>query len=316
MRAIRGMMCSPGVLHDKTESAVAEHLEPARPGPTSAVAHSAADTTGAGDGPLAGRRVLVLGGSHELAAAARARVADLGGAAAVNLSGSVTDVLVLPEGDADRRMRRIASLGLPVHGEAWLGGLGAAKPPTVSMAVGRPAAAIVLVRGAVIDLPVTLNATRWTIIASWGQQTTCEVDMVAFVVSADEQVSSDDDFVFYGAPENPDGSVSLSTNGPTEQAITVDLPVLPSATGKVIIAAAIDGRNTFGDVGAVEIITGPGPNASPMAQATLDAATTERTMLLAEIYRRGQSWRLRAVGQGYDHGLDDLAREYGVDIDD
>lgn len=36
--------------------------------------------------------------------------------------------------------------------------------------------------------------------------------------------------------------------------------------------------------------------------------------LLAEIYRRGHVWRFRAVGQGYDHGLAGLARDYGVDI--
>ncbi|GAA3502995.1 hypothetical protein GCM10019016_101050 [Streptomyces prasinosporus] len=53
-----------------------------------------------------------------------------------------------------------------------------------------------------------------------------------------------------------------------------------------------------------------------MARATLDAATTERTMLLAEIYRRGPLWRLRAAGQGYDHALDVLARRYGVAVAD
>jgi stress response protein SCP2 len=36
---------------------------------------------------------------------------------------------------------------------------------------------------------------------------------------------------------------------------------------------------------------------------TLDAASTERTMLLACIYRRGQQWRVRAIGQGCDVGL-------------
>nr|WP_078593639.1 exonuclease domain-containing protein [Streptomyces sp. NRRL S-920] len=50
--------------------------------------------------------------------------------------------------------------------------------------------------------------------------------------------------------------------------------------------------------------------------AFLDAATSERTLLLAEIYRRGPVWRLRAVGQGYDQGLGDLARRYGVNIED
>jgi DNA polymerase-3 subunit epsilon len=67
------------------------------------------------DRPLAGRRVLVLGGTHPEAVAARSRVVELGGAAAINLSASVTDVVLLAGGDADRRMRRIVPLGLPTH---------------------------------------------------------------------------------------------------------------------------------------------------------------------------------------------------------
>ena len=38
-------------------------------------------------------------------------------------------------------------------------------------------------------------------------------------------------------------------------------------------------------------------------------------MLLAEIYRRNGSWRLRAIGQGYDDGLARLAARYGVATD-
>ena len=44
------------------------------------------------------------------------------------------------------------------------------------------------------------------------------------------------------------------------------------------------------------------------------AATSERTLLLAELYPWGPVWRFRAVGQGYDHGLAGLARGYGVDV--
>lgn len=278
--------------------------------------------------PLAGRRVLVLGGTHPQASAARTRIVGLGGAAAVNLSASVTDVLTLPGSDTDRRMRRIVALEVPVHAPGWLDaptptpvpvpGVTSVVDPTGApgRAAGqRPAAAIVLPRGGVIDLPVTVGATHWTVAASWAQQTVCEVDVVAFRVDEDEQVSCDEDFAFYGNPESPDGAVRLGTDGPTEQAITVDLAALPPAVRKVVVAAAIDGDATFGDVGAVEITAAPGSSASSLAQATLDAATTERTLLLAELYRRGPSWRFRAVGQGYDHSLDALARGYGVDVE-
>ncbi|MGQ5595158.1 TerD family protein [Streptomyces sp. ESR1.13] len=267
-------------------------------------------------GPLSGRRVLVLGGTHPDAVAARTRVVELGGAAAINLSAGVTDVVVLDGGRADRRLPRITALLLPVHDAAWL------VAPVVTEAPGagvRRGAAHVLPRGGVVDLPLPTGrgaARPWTVTASWAQQTACDIDVVAFVLDEDEQVSLDEDFVFYGAPENPGGTVRLLSDGPTEQTVGVDLAALPPSARKVVVAAAIDGSPAFGDVGALHIVSGPGTSAAPLVQATLDAATTERTMLLAEIYRRGQSWRLRAVGQGYDHGLDALARSYGVDVDD
>ncbi len=151
--------------------------------------------------------------------------------------------------------------------------------------------------------------------ASWARQTDCEIDVVAFVLDEDEQVSCDGDFVFYSAPESPDGTVRLLCDGPTEQTIAVDLAALPPAAHRIAIAAAIDGAAAFGDIGAVQLTLAPGVDAPATAQATLDAATSERTLLLAEIYRRGPRWRFRAVGQGYDHGLEALVRGYGVDVE-
>ncbi|MEH0652179.1 TerD family protein [Streptomyces scabiei] len=289
---------------------------PPAPTPAVPVQRTAAPTESAitADQPLTGRRVLVLGGTHDEAAKARARAVALGASAAVNLSASVSDVVVLPGGEADRRMSRIAALGLRVYDADWLFAptTTAIPSPARDAAGNRPDTAAVLVRGAVLDLPDT--GTAWTVSAAWRQQTSCDVDVVAFAVDAGEQVAGDEDFVFYGAPEHPDGTVRLATDGPTEQAVTADLERLPLEVHRVVIAAAIDGVATFADVGAVEITAARGIGAAPTARATLDAATTERTMILAELYRRGEGWRLRAIGQGYDHGLADLARGYGVDV--
>jgi DNA polymerase III subunit epsilon len=264
--------------------------------------------------PLAGRRVLVLGGTHPEAVATRTRIVELGGSAAINLSASVTDVVLLANGAADRRMRRITSLAFPTHEATWI------EAPNTELHAGRTGqgqAQHVLPRGGVVDLPEGQASTvPWTVTATWAQQTDCEIDIVAFVVDEDEQVSFDEDFVFYGAPENPAGTVRILGDGPTEQTVSVGLATLPPSARRVVVAAAIDGATTFGDVGAIQITAAPGTSAAPLAQATLDAATTERTMLLAELYRRGPLWRLRTVGQGYDYGLGALARSYGVDVAD
>lgn len=54
-------------------------------------------------------------------------LSPLGASAAVNLIVSVSDVVVLPGGEADRRMSRTATLGLRVHDADWL-----PAPPPVS----------------------------------------------------------------------------------------------------------------------------------------------------------------------------------------
>jgi DNA polymerase-3 subunit epsilon len=263
----------------------------------------------AADRPLAGRRVLVLGGTHEEASAARARVVALGASAAVNLSSGVTDVVLLAGGTSDRRMSRVTALALPTHEATWL-----QAPAPAPSSPQSPASASVLVRGAVIDLPDT--ATPWTVSATWAQATTCPVDVVAFALDAGQQVTADEDFVFYNAPEHPDGTVRLTADSLTDQSVTVDLDRLPPHIARVVVAAAIDGDTTFADVGPIEITATQDPAAPPTVRATLDAATTERTLILTDLYRRAPAWRLRAVGQGYDHPLRTLAESYGVAVTD
>ncbi|MGY0490262.1 TerD family protein [Streptomyces sp. WG-D5] len=323
----------PGTPHDAPATGACAAPLPYAPAPAPqaivpAQRQAAPDSTAASrDRPLAGRRVLVLGGPHPEAVAARTRVVELGGSAAIYLSRSVTDVVLLDGGTRDGRMPRIRDLGLHVHDASWLD----APTPPSRVAVQRRGTATpetstaprptprVLPRGGVIDLPTPPSprgGTSWQVTADWAPQDGCEIDIVAFVLDEDEQVTFDEDFVFYGAPENPAGSVRLLTDGSAEQTVSVDLGALPPASHRVVVAAAIDGNVTFGDVGAVQVGISPSSGAAPLARATLDAATTERTLLLAELYRRGPLWRFRAIGQGYDHALAGLARGYGVEVAD
>ncbi|MEV6360984.1 DEDDh family exonuclease [Nocardia asteroides] len=258
-------------------------------------------------GPLSGHRVLVLGGTHEVAAATRTRIVELGGSAAVNLSATVTDLLLLTGGDADRRMRKATDLGLPVHGLEFLERTATAPAATAPLSP-EPA---VLARGQVIDLPGA--ADSWTLRATWNQLGTTAVDLVAFLVDGSEKVRDSDDFVFYNQPV-ADGA-RLSQEGPTEQSVTLALDDLPGDCVRVVVAAALDGSGTFGEVGAVELELTTGLESSAAVRATLDAATVERTLLLAELYLRGETWRVRAVGQGYEFGLAELALRYGVDVE-
>ena len=295
--------------------------EPKAPTPVRRAAPKAASARG----PLHGHRVLVLGGTHEHAAQVRAEVIAVGGAAAVNLSANVTDLVLLDGGDHDDRLPRAAAAGVAVHrGPVALGitlpgvlaPAVAAAAPAQPWAVGRAAAATpvapVLPRGAVIDLP---DGNAWTVNVAWradALDSGAELDVVAFLLDAEERVVTDEDFVFYNAPVSQDGAVVLSVDGDAEQSMRLDLDLLGEHCARVVVAGALSGLGTFGDLGAVTLSV-DGPDATA-ATATLDAATTEQTLVLAEIYRRDGRWRVRAVGQGYDDGLAELATRYGVDV--
>ena len=106
----------------------------------------------------------------------------------------------------------------------------------------------------------------------------------------------------------------LSVDGDCEQSVRVDLALVEDHHAKIVVVAELADDRTFDDLGAVSV--GIDGELVSAATATLDAATTERTMLLAGIYRRNGSWRLRAIGPGYDDVLAELATRYGVEIAD
>ncbi|WP_280423546.1 TerD family protein [Nocardia carnea] len=262
-------------------------------------------------GLLAGRRVLVLGGPHDAAVGARKRITGLGGSAAVNMSASVSDVLALEGAQNDPRLGRALTRGLPVHGTELLDGAGPASPH------GADARETVephtMCRGQVMDLPIEAMGTEWSVRVSWTHDASYEVDVVGFLLDSGETVRHDADFVFYNQPTG-DGAW-LTADGPSEQTVQVSVEQLPQQCTTVVVAAAIDGDSvTFGTVGAIEIEITAGSESAIFARATLDAATEERALILAEVYRRGEAWRLRVVGQGYPSGLAELARSYGVDV--
>lgn len=333
-KAVRARAEGIPVIDEATLRRLLEDVRPGEPAP--AVAGRAAPprpSSGAPAprGPLHGRRVLVIGGDHDQAADVRARVVALGGVAAVNFTAAVTDVVLMAGGEDDRRLERIRGTGLPVHtGSEALGIVLPAPAAVIASAavtddelaayVGRHRSGLAgagvptLARGEVVDLP---GAGVWTVNAAWRADALAggtEVDVVAFLVDAEERVVADEDFVFYNAPVSEHGAVSLSVDGDCEQGVRVDLGLVEEQHAKVVIAAALAGDATFGGLGAVTLAVDG--DLVTAAASTLDAGTTERTMLLAEIYRRAGAWRLRAIGQGYDDGLAELATRYGVVVDE
>ncbi|MCJ0906093.1 exonuclease domain-containing protein [Rhodococcus sp. ARC_M6] len=262
-----------------------------------------------------GRRVLILGGNHLDGVIMRSRILQLGARPSLNFTTAVTEVLVLEGGESDKRMARVIERGLPQIKESDVNESLVSGVVPAHMKLESRLSAPILMRGEVVDLPAAQS--EWSINVAWRAENVgdeFEVDVVAFLLDSTNKVDSDQDFVFYNNTVDEDGAVELAVDGSSEQSVRADLSALPDECRRVVIGAAVDGEGTFGDLGAVSVsIDGPD---GTFATFVLDVGTVEKTMVLTEIYRRGDVWRLRAVGQGHNHDLGVMAVGYGVEVDE
>lgn len=143
--------------------------------------------------------------------------------------------------------------------------------------------------------------------------------MSVLLLNANGKVRSDDDFYFYNHPVAADGSVQLLGKTPTtdgsEDRISFDLTAVPSGIDRIVIAASRYGEARFGELEDVRITLADAAGES-LLRFAFDDAGSVTAVIFGELYRRGEEWKFRAVGQGYETGLAGLATDFGVDIED
>ncbi len=153
---------------------------------------------------------------------------------------------------------------------------------------------------------------------TWGPSPGLDADLSAFLVGAGGTVRSDDDFVFYNQPSGAGGAVrhlgKAQEPGRTVDRVQLDVATLPADVDRVVIGASLDGQGTFGRLSSLAVEVGA-PGAAAAIRCGLEASI-ETAMVFAEVYRRGEEWKVRAVGQGYASGLAGMARDVGVSIDE
>lgn len=171
-----------------------------------------------------------------------------------------------------------------------------------------------LSKGANIALaagPITVTV-RWSGLAAAVQ----DVDVSAFLLNSEGRVNGDEGMAFYGQPNSADGAVEFVTlSQDSTTVLRVEPQRLAPGLVKVAITATLSGSGMrpFSDVGslALEVASG-GQKVAIFGLDTADAS--EAALIMGEIYQRNGAWKFRAVGQGFNGGLQPLAENYGVTI--
>ncbi|GAA2260416.1 TerD family protein [Actinomadura luteofluorescens] len=176
-------------------------------------------------------------------------------------------------------------------------------------------------KGANIDLSsLTTAAGPLTVALSWIDPSgEGEADVSVLLINSEGKVGSDADFVFYNQPTTADESVRLLGKSPTatgsEDRILVDLGTLRPDVQRVVIAASRYAGATFGALDELCLTISDSTGAELLSFPIRDA-DSETAFIFGELYRREDSWKFRAVGQGYASGLAGLAADFGISVDD
>ncbi|MFI1333512.1 TerD family protein [Streptomyces sp. NPDC020845] len=178
-----------------------------------------------------------------------------------------------------------------------------------------------MVKGSNVSLAALSENVGSVIVSlSWGSPTgEGDADVSVLLLDANGKVRSDADFCFYNHPVAADGSVQLLGKTPTadgsEDRISFDLTAVPSEVDRIVVAASRYESARFVELDGVKLSLADG-SGEELLRFAIDDADSVSAIIFGELYRRGEDWKFRAVGQGYDTGLAGLATDFGVDIED
>jgi tellurium resistance protein TerD len=153
---------------------------------------------------------------------------------------------------------------------------------------------------------------------------TFDLDVEVFLLAENGRTRSPDDFIFYNNLHNADGSVvhtgdNLTGDGDgDDEQIKVDLGRVSDTVRRLVFCVTIheaaQKRQNFGGVENAFIRVVNTDTDREIARYDLtEDASTETSMIFAEVYRHQGDWKFKAVGQGFAGGLAALCAHFGID---
>ena len=150
-----------------------------------------------------------------------------------------------------------------------------------------------------------------------------DLDASVFLLGSNEKIISEQHFVFYNNPKSPDESASVEYMGDNrtgagegdDEVILVNLTKIPSNVQKLVFTITIyeaDRRQqNFGQVqNAFVRLVDVKTKKEVLRYELTEDYSIETALIMAEIYRRDGTWRMSAVGAGYQGGLQALLNRY------
>ncbi|MEM9274905.1 MAG: TerD family protein [Cyanobacteria bacterium P01_F01_bin.143] len=150
-----------------------------------------------------------------------------------------------------------------------------------------------------------------------------DLDGSLFVLGSDEKLISDKHFIFYNNLTSPDPNKSIQHMGDNltgagegdDEIIKINLKEVPAEIKKIVVTVTIHEaearKQNFGQVqNAFVRVVNPSNQQEVVRYDLTEDYSIETALIMAEIYRKDNEWRVNAVGSGYQGGLQSLLDRY------
>lgn len=147
---------------------------------------------------------------------------------------------------------------------------------------------------------------RFTVKVDFGLE---GVDIAAFGLDKNRKIGDDRYVVLFSNQSSPEGAIKLTPSSDSA-VFTIDLDRLPPSVDRVVFTATHDARPIAESKPLTVSIDGN--------RAVFDVAdhlTTEKAVMMIEIYRHATGWKAGTIAAGFAGGLGSLITHFGGEVD-
>lgn len=139
-----------------------------------------------------------------------------------------------------------------------------------------------------------------------------ELDISLFGLDESKQLADDRYFIFYNQPNSPEQSMQMQ---PNQTSFLVDLDLVPLHVHRLLLCATTE-STPFRQLSLGTVVIQAEYSEVLRYEFTGREFENECAVMLLEVYRYQEAWRVSAVGQGFNGGLEALLKSFGGEVEE
>ncbi|MEM5529705.1 TerD family protein [Gammaproteobacteria bacterium AS21] len=140
-----------------------------------------------------------------------------------------------------------------------------------------------------------------------------DITLNALALNSDDKVRNIKDFIYHSNSSLKGGALTLDTSSKRECTINIDFQKLAADITKIcLIATRESDSKRFSSADFIQCKLESTNTSVPICDFTCETAKKNyNCIILLEIYKYKDEWKVKAIGQGYAQGLDAIGEKYG-----